>query len=72
MKTAIEMAEEAGFERLFEDAGDWVCFTDEIERFAELVRADERNNCSGLDFRMKVGLTSEQDYKISELILNHD
>ena len=42
MKTVIELAEEAGFEKLFEDVGDWVCFTDEIERFAELVRADER------------------------------
>ena len=48
MKTVIELAEEAGFEKLFEDVGDWVCFTDEIERFAEFVRADEREACAKL------------------------
>ena len=68
MKTVIEMAREAGFVLI---KSEWV-YVDMLERFAELVRADERNDCSGLDFRMEVGLTSEQDYKISELILNHD
>ena len=68
MKTVIEMAREAGFVLI---KSEWV-YVDMLERFAELVSADERNDCSGLDFRMEVGLTSEQDYKISELILNHD
>ena len=29
----IRMAREAGFEELFKDNHDWVCFTEEIERF---------------------------------------
>ena len=36
------MAREAGFEELFKDSHDWVCFTEEIERFAALVAAAER------------------------------
>ena len=42
MKTVIELAEEAGFERLFKNNEDWVCFTEDIEALVELVRADER------------------------------
>ena len=46
MKTVIEMAREAGFMVVHEgepEIGAWYeCFTEEIERFAELVRADER------------------------------
>ena len=38
----IRMAREAGFEELFKDSHDWVCFTEEIERFAALVAAAER------------------------------
>ena len=52
MKTVIEIAREAGFMVVHEgDAktGAWYeCFTDEIERFAELVRADEREACAKL------------------------
>lgn len=33
----IRMAREAGFEKLGRDIEDWVCFTEEIVRFAELV-----------------------------------
>ena len=44
MKTVIEMAREAGFMAITDadpDVGAWYeCFTAEIERFAELVRAD--------------------------------
>ena len=40
----IRMAREAGFEELFKDSHDWVCFTEEIERFASLVAAAERNS----------------------------
>ena len=38
----ISMAREAGFEQLGPDIEDWVCFTEEIERFAALVAAAER------------------------------
>lgn len=46
MKTVIEMAREAGFDcapdgHIYTDHADGVC-TKEIERFAALVRADER------------------------------
>ena len=50
MKTIIEMAKEAGFMVIDEgdaETGAWYeCFTEEIERFAELVRADEREACA--------------------------
>ena len=63
MKTVIEMAREAGFD-------DYAYAAQGIfERFAELVRADERQICSALDFRKEIGLTSDQDYKVSQLIL---
>jgi hypothetical protein len=39
----IRMAQEAGFEELFDNSSDWVCFTDEIEKFAALIAAAERN-----------------------------
>ena len=45
-KNLLLLAKEAGFEELFPDSGDWVCFSDEIERFAELVRAEEREECA--------------------------
>ena len=35
----IRMALEAGFEQLGPDIEDWVCFTEELERFAALVEA---------------------------------
>ena len=44
----IHMAREAGFEELFEHSDDWVCFTEEIERFAALVAAHEREACAKL------------------------
>lgn len=42
----IAMAREAGFEELFDNSSDWVCFTDEIEKFAALVAAAEREACA--------------------------
>ena len=58
MKTVIEMAREAGIEQVDQDVEEWICFTDELERFAELVRADaiaeEREACANL--RKKVWL----------------
>ena len=50
IKDILELAREAGFEQLGPDIEDWVCFTDELVRFAELleakVRADEREACA--------------------------
>jgi hypothetical protein len=44
MKTVIEMAQEAGFDYSgVELSWESVICTEELERFAELVRADERN-----------------------------
>ena len=42
----IKLAREAGFEQLGPDIEDWVCFTEEIERFAALVAAAEREACA--------------------------
>lgn len=46
----ISIAREAGFEQLGPDIEDWVCFTDELVRFAELleakIRAEEREACA--------------------------
>ena len=55
MKTVIEMAREAGFENLRHQY--WDCTTEGIERFAELVRADEHS-------RPWVGLTDEERNKL--------
>jgi hypothetical protein len=43
MDKTIDMAREAGFEQVDQDVDEWICFTDEIERFEALVRADERS-----------------------------
>ena len=50
MKTIIEMAREAGF-MVGEFSGPWAGDTpvgDQLERFAALVRADEREACAKL------------------------
>ena len=51
MKTIIEMAGKAfetpGIEPAFRN-GFWTVTSEELERFAELVRADEREECAGL------------------------
>ena len=44
----IKLARETGFEQLGPDIEDWVCFTKEIERFAALVAAAEREACAKL------------------------
>lgn len=38
----LAMARDAGFEEIFDKSSDWICFTDEIEKFAALVAAAER------------------------------
>ena len=44
----IRMAREAGFKQLGPDIEDWVCFTDELVRFAELHEAKVRKECAEL------------------------
>lgn len=42
----LEMAREAGFEKLGPEIEDWACYTHQIERFACLVAAAEREACA--------------------------
>lgn len=41
----IEMARQAGFERLGHDDYDYVCYPDDIESFAKMVADKEREAC---------------------------
>ena len=59
MKTVIEMAREAGFH-----VGDQFvagASESELERFAELVRADEREACAGLCDRFANRMMSAEE-----------
>ena len=38
----MQMAKQAGFERLGHTDGDWVCYPEDIEAFAKLVASAER------------------------------
>jgi len=42
----IKLAREAGIEEVLEGADDWICFTEELVRFAALVAAAEREECA--------------------------
>ena len=42
----IEMARQAGFERLGHTAEDWVCHLEDIEEFIKLVAEKERKVCA--------------------------
>ena len=42
----IRMAKEAGFERLGHTDKDWVCYPEDIERFAALIASAEREACA--------------------------
>ena len=44
----IRMAWKAGFERLGHTGNDWVCYPEDIERFANLVASAEREACAEL------------------------
>ena len=41
----IELAKQAGFERLGHTAEDWVCHLEDIERFAKLIAFAKRDKC---------------------------
>lgn len=47
MKTVIEMVKEAGIDEWWDSGSEWrETFDSHLERFAELVRADEREACA--------------------------
>ena len=46
-----ELAELAGFQKYFLGSG-YICRDEQLERFAELVRQDEREACADLVFEM--------------------
>ena len=60
----IEMARQAGFERLGRTAEDWVCHFEDIEEFTKLVADKEREACAKLCEEYAIGL--ERNY--SEII----
>ena len=56
----IQMAKQAGFERLGHTAEDWVCHLEDIEEFTKLVADKEREACATIvdeviDFWVKAG-----------------
>ena len=55
----IEMARQAGFERLGHTAEDWVCHLEDIEEFTKLVAEKERDEPPPIQ-RTWVGLTDEE------------
>ena len=61
MKTVIEMAQEAGGYLAELPNGDAWLFNDEeqMERFAELVRADEREACAEICDRLQEDIATE-------------
>ena len=61
----VEMAREAGFDEFYS----FDSLPLRLNRFADIIRADERKACATLDFRKEIGLTSDQDYKVSQLIV---
>jgi len=62
-----ELAEQAGLSREFSVSGLWLADDDELERFAELVAANERKACADLVFEM----AQLPKYKNTWLPLHH-
>ena len=58
----IELAKQAGFERLGHTAEDWVCHLEDIEEFTKLVAEKEREKVT--KEREFVGLTYEEKHEI--------
>ena len=56
MKTVIELAKQAGWEYADDDSG-----FEPLWRFAELVRADEREACAGLCDRLANRMMSAEE-----------
>lgn len=53
----LEMAKQAGFERLGHDDCDYVCYPDEIEAFAKLIAEKERKACANIAEEGLIGHT---------------
>lgn len=62
----IRMAREAGMPTCFDS--DDLIFAAQVERFAALVVAAEREACASIDFRHIVGLSNDQDFLVSQAI----
>ena len=60
------LAEQAGFmESWYSESGD-DC-EQELKKFAELIVRE----CAGIDFRHKVGMTTDQEFETGRTILEH-
>ena len=55
----IRTAREAGFEELFKNSQDWVCFTEEIERFAALVEQNFKKRLADSIEQLPFGDTAQ-------------
>ena len=56
---AIELARQAGFEQIRDFKDDWVCFTEEIERFYQLVIKHDREQLAKKIEKLPFGDTSQ-------------
>ena len=64
----IRMAREAGFERLGHDDDDLVCYPEELEAFAALVAAAEREACAKtIDEMHLYGFDDVREFEIATL-----
>jgi hypothetical protein len=68
MKTVIEMVQDAGFSR--EHINTWMCSSEDIRRFAALVRADERKRFRIDDLEMLLKVRAEQIVSLQDEIRN--
>ena len=64
----IEMARQAGFERLGHTGEDWVCFKEEIVDFAKLVAQHERERIFGELLKMHEIASSQHNYYLNAVL----
>jgi len=64
----IELARQAGFERLGHDDCDYVCYPDEIEAFAKLIAEKEREENRSYIYELERELEDTQD-KLNEFLV---
>ena len=64
----IELAKQAGFERLGHTNDDWVCGPEDIKAFAALVAAHEREACAKVADEYANGLERNYSEIIADLI----
>ena len=68
----IEMACQAGFEKIPMTSDDWVCFTEELLSFAKLVAEKEREECAkicdgNIDSEYKTGKVDHNEIAWAQL-----